>query len=127
MFEPAPLACHHLRGLTLAAGDCRCLQPFVKELRGFVYRRCPEAMGAFFPSDHFILEEDRFMKHLQLAFRAVMDDSTRLILLAVAPRHAETEYGCMIPIRGAAVGSLARFGVKSVSAFVEKPRPELAR
>lgn len=204
MFEMAPLACRHLWGLTLAAGDGRRLQPFVKQLRGeplpkqfvnftgrrsmlehtfqraeklinrerlitivsrhhllhaevrrqlgsrpaatiivqpgnketlpgillplmFVHRRCSEAIVAIFPSDHFILEEDRFMAHVQLAFRAVTDDTSRLIMLAIAPRHPETEYGYIVPIPGAAAGTLARFGVQSVSAFVEKPRPELAR
>jgi mannose-1-phosphate guanylyltransferase len=91
----------------------------------FLYRRCPEAIVALFPSDHFILEEDRFMKHVQLAFRAVTDDVTRLILLAIAPRQPETEYGYIIP--GVPVGKLTRFGVQAVSGFVEKPRLELAR
>ena len=91
----------------------------------FLYRRCPEAMVALFPSDHFILEEDRFMKHVQLAFRAVTDDVTRLILLAIAPRQPETEYGYIIP--SVAVDKLTRYGVQAVSGFVEKPRPELAR
>jgi mannose-1-phosphate guanylyltransferase len=90
----------------------------------FLHRRCPEATVALFPSDHFILEEDRFMKYVQLAVQAVMDDATRLVLLAIVPHQPETEYGYIIP--GAAVGKLARFGVQPVSAFVEKPRRELA-
>ncbi|MGE5306982.1 MAG: sugar phosphate nucleotidyltransferase [Alphaproteobacteria bacterium] len=93
----------------------------------FVHRRCSEAIVALFPSDHFILEEDRFMAHVQLAFRAVMDDTSRLIMLAIAPRHAETEYGYIVPIPGAPAGTLARFGVQPVSEFVEKPRAALAR
>ena len=36
----------------------------------FIYKRCPHAIVAVFPSDHFVLEEDRFMNHVKLAVRA---------------------------------------------------------
>jgi mannose-1-phosphate guanylyltransferase len=36
-----------------------------------VYKRYPGASVAVFPSDHFIVEKDLFMDHVELAFRAV--------------------------------------------------------
>jgi mannose-1-phosphate guanylyltransferase len=90
----------------------------------FIYKRCPEAIIALFPSDHFILEEARFMDHVALAVQAVKEDPGRIILLAIAPHEPEPEYGYIVPCEK--VGSHCRFGTSPVSAFIEKPKPELA-
>ena len=42
-----------------------------------IYNRYPEATVAVFPSDHFVLEEDRFMRHVDHAFRVVESDPSR--------------------------------------------------
>lgn len=91
----------------------------------FIYKRCPEAIIALFPSDHFILEEARFMDHVVLAVQAVNQVPGRIILLAIAPHEPEPEYGYIVPCEK--VGGHCRFGTKPVSAFIEKPRLELAR
>lgn len=90
----------------------------------FIYKRCPEAIIALFPSDHFILEEERFMNHVALAIQAVKQDPCRIVLLAIAPHEPEPEYGYVVPREE--FGSHCRFGTRPVSAFIEKPRPELA-
>ena len=90
----------------------------------YIYKRCPEAIIALFPSDHFILEEERFMNHVALAIQAVKQDPCRIVLLAIAPHEPEPEYGYVVPREE--FGSHCRFGTRPVSAFIEKPRPELA-
>lgn len=90
----------------------------------FMYKRCPESIVALFPSDHFILEEARFMNHVALAVQAVKQNPGRIILLAIAPNEAEPEYGYVVPFEK--FGSHCRFGIRPVSAFIEKPTPELA-
>ena len=88
----------------------------------FIYKRLPEAMVALFPSDHFILEEERFMSYVTLAIQAVKHDPSQIILLAIEPHKPEPEYGYIVP--GGDSGSVYRFGTRPVSGFVEKPRPE---
>ena len=71
---------HHLRFAAVQRQLARqlptniILQPENKEtLPGIllplmhVYKRCPKGIVALFPSDHFILEEDRFMYHVAQA------------------------------------------------------------
>lgn len=89
----------------------------------FIYKRCPQALVAIFPSDHFVLEEDRFMDHVRLAAQAAKQDPSRIVLLAIEPDEPETEYGYVVPRED--VGE-RRFGTMRVSAFIEKPRTELA-
>ena len=90
----------------------------------FIYKRCPEAIVAVFPSDHFILEEDRFINHVHLAIRAVKHDPTRIVLLAMEPDEPETDYGYVVPHGD--VGRPCRFGTRPVSAFIEKPDADMA-
>ncbi len=88
-------------------------------------RRYPEALVAVFPSDHFILEEDRFMAHVAIAFRFVEDDPSRIVLLGVKPDGPETEYGYIL--QEEEQGIRATPGLRGVARFVEKPPPEQAR
>jgi mannose-1-phosphate guanylyltransferase len=90
----------------------------------FIYKRYPEAIVAIFPSDHFILEEDRFMSHVRLAAQAVKQKPTRIVLLAIEPHEPETDYGYVVPHKDA--GRPCRFGTRAVSAFIEKPGADMA-
>lgn len=90
----------------------------------FLYKRCPEATVALFPSDHFILEEDRFINHACLAAQAVRHDPTRIILLAIEAQRPETDYGYILP--GDAIARSGGFGTRKVLGFVEKPEADLA-
>jgi mannose-1-phosphate guanylyltransferase len=90
----------------------------------FIYKRCPEAIVALFPSDHFILEEDRFMSHVYLAVQAVKHAPARIVLLAIEPYKPETDYGYVVP--HADIGRPCRFGTRPVSAFIEKPKADMA-
>src|SRR5262245_11863230 len=90
-----------------------------------IYKRSPEAIVAVFPSDHFILEEDRFMDHVELAFQAVAHDPSRLILLAMEAQHPDLEYGYILP--RAEEGSVSVWGIHDTAGFVEKPTLATAR
>ena len=87
-------------------------------------KRWPEAIVSVFPSDHFILEEDRFMQHVDLAAKAVASDPQRIILLATEAQGPEIEYGYVVPREATGVFDL--YGTRPVARFVEKPARELA-
>ena len=75
----------------------------------YVYKQCAEAIVAIFPSDHFILEEDRFMRDVQRAAEVAAHNPGRIVLLAVEPRQAETEYGYIVPLND--VESVCRLAI----------------
>ncbi len=90
-----------------------------------LYKRCPEAVVALFPSDHFILEEDRFMDHVELAAEVVARTPERIMLLGTDAQWPETEYGYVVPAdRG---GQFSVWGARKVAHFAEKPALEEAR
>ena len=90
-----------------------------------LYKRYPDAAVAVFPSDHYIREERLFMDHIDLAFRLIEEDSSKMILLGVEPHGPDPEYGYLVP--GEKVPHLAPSGVRSVSRFIEKPAHHTAQ
>lgn len=90
-----------------------------------INKRCPEAIVAVFPSDHFILEENRFMEHAALAARAVAHDESRFVILATEAQHPEVEYGYILP--RANDGWVDLWGIRKAALFVEKPDRVMAR
>jgi mannose-1-phosphate guanylyltransferase len=84
-----------------------------------LFRRYPEATVAVFPSDHFVLEEDRFMAYVALAFQVVEQDPSRIVLLGIQPHQPEPDYGYIVPNDPSQGFHFA--AVKSVASFVEKP------
>lgn len=118
--------------LTRRAPDTIVVQPQNRETAPGIllplmhlYKRSPESIVALFPSDHFILEEDRFMDHVALAARAVAHDPTRIVLLGVEAQEPETEYGYILPRFGE--DGLNVWGLRRTARFVEKPDPGAAR
>jgi mannose-1-phosphate guanylyltransferase len=85
----------------------------------YLHRRCPDATVAVFPSDHFILEEDRFIDHVRLAARAVQHNPSQILLLAVEAQRAEPDYGYVVFADG--LGDIDLCGCRKVAHFVEKP------
>lgn len=85
-----------------------------------LYKRYPTSRVAVFPSDHFIVEEDLFMAHVQRAFRIVEQDASGLVLLGVEPSAPEPEYGYILPRKKRRELS-ASGGACEVSQFIEKP------
>lgn len=90
-----------------------------------IYKRAPEAIVSVFPSDHFILEEERFIDHLDLAVKAVAHDPARIVLLAMEAQGPEVEYGYIVPHPDD--GALDLWGTRTAANFVEKPDSAQAR
>jgi mannose-1-phosphate guanylyltransferase len=89
-----------------------------------IYKRHPDAMVAVFPSDHFVLEEDRFMRYVDDAFRVVESDVSRLVLLGLEPDGPDPEYGYIVPGRKI---DASPDSARQVEMFVEKPSIEGAK
>ncbi|MBI4526847.1 MAG: NTP transferase domain-containing protein [Deltaproteobacteria bacterium] len=85
-----------------------------------VYHRYPKATVVVFPSDHFVLEEDRWVSYVYLTCCALERAPWGLVLLGVEPEEAEEEYGYILP--GDEVEGLSGLKMKRVSSFVEKPK-----
>ena len=124
---------HHLdypevrRQLANRAPNTVVIQPANKETAPgillplmHVHKTYPGAIVAVFPSDHFIVEENLFMDHVEMAFRAVERSSSSVVLLGMEPHEPEPEYGYIVP------GRKSHLGVHEVLEFVEKPAPEAA-
>jgi mannose-1-phosphate guanylyltransferase len=132
------VSAHHLahtearRQIASRPSDTVILQPENKETGPGIllplmhlYKRCPEAVVALFPSDHFILEEERFMDYVAIAAQAVARNPDRIVLLATEARRPETEYGYVVP--SAEGGQLSFWGARRVAHFAEKPDPDRAQ
>jgi mannose-1-phosphate guanylyltransferase len=91
----------------------------------YLHRRCPDATVAVFPSDHFVLEEDRFLDHAALAVRATRHDPEQIVILAMEPHRAEPEYGYVVPTESN--GHIDLCGCRHAAHFVEKPAEAEAR
>ena len=83
-----------------------------------------EATVAFFPSDHYFSDDERFMETVEKAFRAVDLNSESIVLLGIEPEKAETSYGWIEP-EASLFGDLAN-AFSRVSRFWEKPSPQSA-
>jgi mannose-1-phosphate guanylyltransferase len=132
------VAKHHLRfrevqrQLALKPPHSLVVQPVNKETAPgillpllHIHKRYPDATVALFPSDHFVLEEDRFMGYVDDAFRVVESDASRLVLLGLEPDGPDTEYGYIVP--GRKIDPSRSDSAMQVEMFVEKPSIEAAK
>jgi mannose-1-phosphate guanylyltransferase len=90
-----------------------------------LFKRSPQAIVALFPSDHFILEEARFMDHVALAARAVSHKPSTIALLAMEADAPEVEYGYIVP--RSEPDQITLWGTRGAAKFVEKPNTALAQ
>lgn len=74
---------------------------------------------AFFPSDHFISDDDAFMKHVEKAFKAAEMPHQPVILIGIKPNTPETSYGWIESEES--FGGKNRSGISKVKRFWEKP------
>ncbi len=84
-----------------------------------ILARDPEALVAVLPSDHFVLQEERFMKHIAAAAAALMKLPNRVILLGIRPDTAETGYGWIAPSQR--ISTSDGFEFFRIQSFREKP------
>jgi mannose-1-phosphate guanylyltransferase len=82
----------------------------------------PSAIVGFFPSDHYISDDAKFMAHIRSAFEAAHFRQDLVILLGVEPESPESEYGWIEP-----AGSIhGHRKLHLVRRFWEKPNSRLA-
>ena len=86
-----------------------------------IFRRDPDARIAIFPSDHFILEEERFMHYIESGDRMIQEFPDQTILLGIRPDGPETEYGWIEPAEP--IKGISNPGLRRVGRFLEKPDP----
>lgn len=84
-----------------------------------VYRRDTEATVCLFPSDHFVLDEQKFMEHIQFSCESVSANPKSFILLGADPQQFGGGYGWIVVDEQIVDNDAKR--VYSVSRFVEKP------
>ena len=107
------------------------IQPFCRETAPgillsllHIFKRDQHARVVLFPSDHFILEEERFMMYVKHAASFVRSHQKYIVLLGMVPQNSTSDYGWVV--RGK---ELARYDTKviySVNGFYEKPCPAVA-
>jgi len=85
----------------------------------------PEAVVAFFPSDHFYANGRNFMAGIELAFGAAETDKDSLILLGAPATHPETDYGWIEA--EAALSFRSHHELLRVKRFLEKPSRQVAQ
>jgi len=89
-----------------------------------IVRQDKNAVVGFFPSDHHYTEENRFMAGVRLAFDAAESNPETVILLGVAAKRAETEYGWIEALPSISTNSSN--GILKVKRFWEKPSTRIA-
>ena len=82
----------------------------------YLWQRTPHATVAVFPSDHFIVHEERFMASVEHALAETQRFPSELILLGMTPDAAEEGYGWIEPSR-----QEPKRTTKAVQHFWEKP------
>ncbi|MGD1045331.1 MAG: sugar phosphate nucleotidyltransferase [Bacteroidota bacterium] len=84
----------------------------------------PSACVTVFPSDHFILEEERFMNFVESAVDYVHRSPETVVLVGIPSKDADTNYGWIEP----STSFLRYLGNRfyAVERFVEKPPIKLA-
>ncbi|HXN07146.1 MAG TPA: sugar phosphate nucleotidyltransferase [Nitrospiria bacterium] len=90
-----------------------------------VLKNDPNSHIGIFPSDHFILEEGRFMEHIRFARNVNQQFPDKIVLFGIQPDAPEDEYGWIQP--GEKILALNGIGINQVKTFHEKPDHETAR
>jgi mannose-1-phosphate guanylyltransferase len=88
-------------------------------------KKRPDCRIAIFPSDHYVLDEYRFMNSVKSASRVVRTVPSSILLLGVEPDGPETDYGWIEP--GGLMISADHEEISPVGAFHEKPDRQTAR
>jgi mannose-1-phosphate guanylyltransferase len=87
-------------------------------------RMCPDAVVAFFPSDHYFSDDETFMNHVESAFEIAQARPDLVILLGITPEGPEEEYGWIEP--ASPILTKNPDALSRVRRFWEKPNHVLA-
>lgn len=89
-----------------------------------ISRMDPEAVVAFFPTDHYFADESAFIRGVELACETVRQQPEFLVLMGATPESADADYGWIEP--GLCVGNSATNSLFRVNRFWEKPSRSVA-
>ena len=89
----------------------------------YIAARDPQATVAFFPSDHYISDNAKFMAHVRASLQTARQRPDLVVLLGLEPESPEVEYGWIEP--AAAIKGQSK--VCGVRRFWEKPNKVLAQ
>lgn len=81
----------------------------------------PGATVLIVPTDHFVIPEDRFIRHLERLFTLTERHPHRILLLGAKPDRAETEFGYIQPGRPLRNSMDFSNAVRDIEEFREKP------
>lgn len=115
-----------LPGITVLAQPCdRGTAAGILLPAHWIHSRDPRATVVVFPTDHFILEEARFMRQVAEAADQAREHPEWLVLLGAPPTEPEPDYGWIEP--GEGLGWSGGEPVYRVRRFHEKPTEAQAR
>lgn len=83
----------------------------------------PQAVVAFFPSDHYISDNSKFMAHVRTGLETARVRRDLVILFGIEPESPEVEYGWIEPAPAEKVNAK----IFAVRRFWEKPNQVLAQ
>lgn len=89
-----------------------------------VSKASPNAVVAFFPSDHYFSDDEKFMAYADAAFDVAERRADTVTLLGISPAAPETEFGWIEPTSTSFDNSL---NTSPVRRFWEKPSIGLAK
>jgi mannose-1-phosphate guanylyltransferase len=85
----------------------------------YIRQDAPNATVVLYPADHFVYPEDRFLDTVRVAVEASQTLTQKLVLLGVAARGPELDYG-WIQV-GSDLGRFMGHHVRTAARFKEKP------
>jgi mannose-1-phosphate guanylyltransferase len=85
----------------------------------YIRQKAPNATVVLYPADHFVYPEDRFLDTVRVAVGAAQTLTQKLVLLGVAARGPELDYG-WIQV-GNDLGRFMGHRVRTAAQFEEKP------
>jgi mannose-1-phosphate guanylyltransferase len=82
--------------------------------------RDPQARILLLPADHYVRDEFSLRQSMRTALQRVQKNPQAPILLGIEPDHIDPDLGYILP------GKRDELGSRTVSRFIEKPKPALA-
>ena len=104
----------------------------------YIKKRCNDAAILVIPSDHLVVDENRFRNTIAYGADFIQDNSSAIVTLGIKPDRPETGYGyiqftvynsqCTINEAAAAMEKSDKsFNIYKVEKFVEKPDVDTAK
>jgi len=123
-FYSRPLWSVHRSRLVVQPENCGTAPAILYSLMRLT-KVSPDAMVAFFPSDHYFSDDEGFMTHVDFAFDTVRMNPESVVLLGIEAEKPETAYGWIEPVQ-CLFGEVPK-SVSRVSRFWEKPTYNVAQ